>query len=241
MQGTEEQVACGRGLLRAGQRVASKHKRWSTGLINAPFFSDSEDIPIFFETMLRAILFSVGTASALRLGVPAGASGSLRTGGQPHMGLAVGDQFPAEALKSFGVSGKKAVVFFYGADDAPSCKKELAAFDEFMDEFKTLGATVVGVRNAAGAKGADEVYGSMKIVVDDGDEVREQIGIEKDLFGLLGGRETYVVGPKGVVVGVHNNQFGPETHISTALTALESMPAAPSGFVFPDLSSFFSK
>ena len=206
-----------------------------------PFFSDSEDIPIFFETMLRAILFSVGTASALRLGVPAGASGSLRTGGQPHMGLAVGDQFPAEALKSFGVSGKKAVVFFYGADDAPSCKKELAAFDEFMDEFKTLGATVVGVRNAAGAKGADEVYGSMKIVVDDGDEVREQIGIEKDLFGLLGGRETYVVGPKGVVVGVHNNQFGPETHISTALTALESMPAAPSGFVFPDLSSFFPK
>jgi len=50
-----------------------------------------------------------------------------------------------------GVSGKKAVVFFYGADDAPSCKKELAAFDEFMEDFKTLGATVVGVRNAAGA------------------------------------------------------------------------------------------
>lgn len=183
----------------------------------------------------------IAGASALRLGVPAGAGGSLRTGGQPHMGLAVGDQFPAEALKAFGVTGKKAVVFFYGADDAPSCKKELAAFDEFMDEFKTLGATVVGVRNAAGAKGAEEVYGSMKIVVDDGDEVREQIGIEKDLFGLLGGRETYVVGPKGVVVGVHNNQFGPETHISTALTALESMPAAPSGFVFPDLSSFFPK
>lgn len=99
------------------------------------------------------------------------------------MGLAVGDQFPADALTSFGVKGKKAVVFFYGADDAPSCKKELAAFDEFMGEFKTLGATVVGVRNAAGAKGADEVYGSMKIVVDDGDEVREQIGIAKDLFG----------------------------------------------------------
>merc|ERR1712194_680865 len=44
-----------------------------------------------------------------------GAGGSLRTGGQPHMGLAVGDQFPAEALKAFGVTGKKAVVFFYGS------------------------------------------------------------------------------------------------------------------------------
>lgn len=81
----------------------------------------------------------------------------------------------------------------------------------------------------------------MNIVVDDGDEVRSLIGIEKDLFGLLGGRETYVVGPKGTVVGVHNNQFGPETHISTALAVLEQMPAAPSGFAFPDLSSFFSK
>lgn len=199
----------------------------------------------FGTTMLLFSLLIVG-ASALRLGAPTGAGSALRTRassrtcGQPHMGLAVGDQFPAEALKSFGVSGKKAVVFFYGADDAPSCKKELAAFDEFMDDFKSLGATVVGVRNAAGAKGADEVYSSMKIVVDDGDEVREQIGIEKDLFGLLGGRETYVIGPKGDVVGVHNNQFAPETHIATALTALESMPAS-SGFAFPDLSSFFPK
>ena len=72
-------------------------------------------------------------------------------------------------------------------DDAPSCKKELASFDEAMDEFKSFGATVVGVRNAAGDKGADEDYPSMKIVVDDGDAVRTEIGIEKDLFGLLGG------------------------------------------------------
>jgi len=70
--------------------------------------------------------------------------------------------------------------------------------------------------------------------------VREQIGIEKDLFGLLGGRDTYVIGPKGDVVGVHYNQFAPETHIATALSALESMPAS-SGFAFPDLSSFFPK
>jgi len=127
-----------------------------------------------FSSAPMMLIFSlvIVCASALRLGVPTGAGSaalrtraSSRTCGQPHMGLAVGDQFPAEALKSFGVSGKKAVVFFYGADDAPSCKKELAAFDEFMDDFKSLGATVVGVRNAAGAKGADEVYSSMKIVV----------------------------------------------------------------------------
>ena len=125
-------------------------------------------------------LFALATvASALRLPC---ASRVASRAGTPVMGLAVGDKFPAPALKSFGVSGKKAVIFFYGADDAPSCSKELAAFDDALDEFKSFGAAVVGVRNGAGAKGADEVYSSMKIVVDDGDSVRQQIGIEKDLY-----------------------------------------------------------
>merc|ERR1712070_587155 len=99
----------------------------------------------------------------------------------PTMGLAVGDKFPASAAKVCGVSGKKAVVFFYGADDAPSCSKELMGFDAAMSDFKSEGAAVVGVRNAAGVKGADEDY-AVKCVVDDGDAMREEVGIEKDLF-----------------------------------------------------------
>ena len=158
--------------------------------------------------------------------------------GAVQMGLAVGEKFPAP--KSWGIGGKKAVVFFYGADDAPSCSKELAAFDSALPEFKSKGATLVGVRNAAGAKGADEQYPALKVVVDEDDSVRTQVGIEKDLFGLLGGRETYVLDKSGKVVSVHNNQFGPETHVSTALDALESMPA-DAGFSFPtiDLGALF--
>ena len=183
--------------------------------------------------MLRALLLLAATTAALR--VPTRRSGAVR------MGLGIGDIFPAPALKQFGVAGKTAVIFFYGADDAPSCKKEIATFDEFMDDFKKLGATVVGVRNPAGAKGAEEAYPSMRIVVDDGDAVRKEVGIEGDLFGLLGGRETYVVNNKGEVVAVHNNQFGPETHISTALDALDAMPAPAPAFQLPDLSALFSK
>merc|ERR1719174_542706 len=68
------------------------------------------------------------------------------------MGLSVGDAFPASALQTCGVKGKKAVVFFYGADDAPSCKKEISGFEAALGEFKTAGFTVVGVRNQGGAK-----------------------------------------------------------------------------------------
>ena len=52
-------------------------------------------------------------------------------------------------------------------------------------------------------------------------------------------RETYVVDGKGEVVSVHNNQFGPETHITTALEALVKMPA-PAGFEFPDFSELLA-
>ena len=124
-------------------------------------------------------------------------------------------------LSGCGVSGKKAAIFFYGADDAPSCSKEIAAFDEAASEFSALGVSEVGVRNAAGDKGVDS---AVRLVVDDDDAMRSEVGIEKDLFGLLGGRETYVVDASGTVVGVHNNQFDPKSHVDKALAAAETIP-----------------
>merc|ERR1719335_1895977 len=117
------------------------------------------------------------------------------------MGLAVGEKFPPSALSTCGVSGKKAVVFFYGADDAPSCSKQISAFSDATDDFKKAGFAVVGVRNAKGVKESTDA--AVKLVVDEDDAVRNEIGIAKDLFGLLGGRETYVLDAKGEIVEVH--------------------------------------
>ena len=66
--------------------------------------------------------------------------------------------------------------------------------------------SVVGVRNQAGAKGSDS---AVRLYVDEDDSIRTEIGIEKDLFGLLGGRETYVVASDGTVASVYNSQFDP--------------------------------
>ena len=43
-----------------------------------------------------------------------------------------------------------------------------------------------------GVKPAFEAKYNQKFVVDANDEVRNEIGIKKDFFGALGGRETYV-------------------------------------------------
>ena len=75
-----------------------------------------------------------------------------RTGllSMPLMGLDSGAQFPTEALDKFGVAGKKAVLFFYGADDAPSCSKQIKSFAENLPKFNEAGFEVVGIRNEAG-------------------------------------------------------------------------------------------
>lgn len=172
------------------------------------------------------MLYKIIAAASLLAGADA-----LRVAAVPSrtstisMGLAVGEKFPASALSTCGVNGKKAVVFFYGADDAPSCSKEISAFDAAAAEFKDAGVAVVGVRNAKGVK--DSTGAAVNLVVDEGDEMRQAIGIEPDLFGLLGGRETYVLDGSGTVVSVHNSQFDPESHVATALAAVDELPKSP--------------
>ena len=160
----------------------------------APFIPD---LSRTFYSMLRLLLaaLALGATHALHIG--------SRTS-KITMGLAIGDKFPAGALKTCGVNGKTAVVFFFGADDAPCCAKEITAFDAASAGFKDAGDAIVGVRNPAGVK-ADTDAG-VTLVVDEGDAMRTAVGIEKDLFGLLGGRESYVLDKSGTVVSVHNNQ-----------------------------------
>jgi len=151
------------------------------------------------------------------------------------MSLAIGDNMPRSVLDKAGVANKKAVLFFYGADDAPSCSKELASFEESLASFKASGVSVVGVRNDAGAK---DYPGSLKLVVDSGDDMRNEVGIAKD-FGLLGGRETFVVDGAGVIVGKHRNQFDPKSHITTSLEAVKSLQKSPKQFDIKQLAGVF--
>lgn len=169
--------------------------------------------------LARLFLASLALNSAAALRLVASAASRTST---VSMGLSVGDKFPASALQTCGVSGKKAVVFFFGADDAPSCSKEISAFDAAAAEFKDAGVAIVGVRNAAGVKEGTDA--AVTLVVDEGDAMRTEIGIEKDLFGLLGGRETYVLDSSGTVASVHNNQFDPQSHVTTALAAVDELP-----------------
>ena len=55
--------------------------------------------------------------------------------------------------------------------DAPSCSKQISAFDAALDEYKALGVSVVGVRNEGGVKDS-AADASVSLVVDEADAVR---------------------------------------------------------------------
>ena len=94
---------------------------------------------MLYKTLALATLgLSFNGAEALRVAtVPSRVS-------TVSMGLSVGDKLPSSVASTCGVSGKKAVIFFYGADDAPSCSKEISAFEAAKAEFADSGVKVVG-------------------------------------------------------------------------------------------------
>ena len=63
----------------------------------------------------------------------------------------------------------------------------------------------------------------LSFVVDENDAVRKQIDIKADMFGFLGGRETYVVDADGKVVAVHNSQLDIDSHLQVALDAIKTL------------------
>jgi len=112
----------------------------------------------------------------------------------PRMGLSVGERFPQSALAKCGIKNRPAVVFFYGADDAPTCSTEVDAFNASRINFRRKGFSVVGVRSAEGAVRSST--SALTLVADEGNEIRNELGIKKD-FGFLPGRETYLVDREG--------------------------------------------
>ena len=145
----------------------------------------------------------------------------------PQSGKAVKlSSFRAQTVGPITVNpGKNVVLFFYPADATPGCTKEACAFRDAYSDFVSAGAAVFGVSaDDAASHAAFRAAHNLQfpLLVDEGDEVRTAYGIQKDFFGALKGRQTYVIGTDGVVRFAFNNQFDAEGHVTRALAALSA-------------------
>lgn len=197
------------------------HRRASTSasLSRSDFYScGSRDLRVSFRPQPSTAVSRVATSTPVcKVKV-----------GDAALPLSLTDQdgktFTLQKLFS-GFSPKNVVLYFYPADETPGCTKQACSFRDAYQDFKRRGAEVIGVSRdspESHKKFAAKYNLPYTLLSDEGDIARKEWGVPPDLFGVLPGRQTYVIDKKGVVKLIFNNQFQPEKHVEETLAVLGS-------------------
>lgn len=122
------------------------------------------------------------------------------------------------------IKGKKAVViYFYPKNFTPGCIKEACSFRDAYEDFKDLGAEVIGISadsDASHQKFAKRYRLPFTLLSDVSNKVRRKFGVKSSLFGILPGRETFVFNKEGILKFKFNS-MGAEAHIQKSLRYLK--------------------
>ena len=149
------------------------------------------------------------------------------------MALKIGDKIPSfTSIDSKGNSfdikeyiGKPLVIYFYPKDDTPGCTIQACTFRDKYEDFKALGAEVIGISSDS-LKSHQKFASRYKlpfILLSDFDKkIRTQFGVPNDFLGLIPGRATYVIDKNGVVQLIFDTTSA-KIHIEKALEILKTI------------------
>ena len=149
------------------------------------------------------------------------------------MALKIGHKIPSfTSIDSKGNSfdikeyiGIPLVIYFYPKDDTPGCTIQACTFRDKYEDFKALGAEVIGISSDS-LKSHQKFASRYKlpfILLSDFDKkIRIQFGVPNDFLGLIPGRATYVIDKKGVVQLIFDSTSA-KIHIEKALEILKTM------------------
>ena len=120
---------------------------------------------------------------------------------------------------------KNVVVYFYPKDFTKGCTAEACEFRDSYEEFKNLGAEVIGI--SSDNQKSHEAFASEHklpfVLVSDSDgSVRKSYGVKKT-FGLIPGRVSFVIDKQGIVRHVFSSQARATAHVGEALAILKSL------------------
>jgi peroxiredoxin Q/BCP len=147
--------------------------------------------------------------------------------------VAVGDEAPDFELMDQGGNrvrlsqfrGRCVVLYFFPRAFTPGCTREACGFRDSYEAFAKAGAVVIGVSSDSvdTLRRFSRSYNLPFILLsDEGSRVRKLYGVPSTL-GILPGRVTYVIDPRGRIVHVFNSQFRPGAHIKEALSILRNL------------------
>jgi thioredoxin-dependent peroxiredoxin len=151
------------------------------------------------------------------------------------MKISTGDKCPTFELndqegklrKSEEFLTKKALVlYFYPKDDTAGCTAQACSFRDAYEDLLEVGAEVVGVSGDSldqHKKFAKKHNLPFTLLADTNNNLRKQMGVPTNLFGLIPGRVTYVIDNQGVVKGLFNSQLDIKGHVKKALEIIEKL------------------
>ena len=150
------------------------------------------------------------------------------------MALKLGDKIPnftskdslGDDFDSASVVGKKPVIFyFYPKDNTPGCTAQACSFRDQYEDFKDLGAEVIGISSdsvASHEKFAKQYHLPFKLLSDNDKKIRTLFGVKPNLFGLIPGRVTYVADKEGIIRLVFDSLVA-TNHIPKALEMIKKL------------------
>ncbi|MEW7280433.1 peroxiredoxin [Aquimarina sp. 2201CG1-2-11] len=150
------------------------------------------------------------------------------------MGVEVGDFVPffkaiddnGQLFHSSSIIGvTPVVIYFYPKNFTPGCIKEACGFRDDYELFTSYGAEVIGISSdkvRSHARFKKRYKLPFVFLSDDKGELQKLFGVHSELFGLLPGRETYVIDRKGTVRLKFNDRKA-SSHIKMALKTLKEI------------------
>jgi peroxiredoxin Q/BCP len=151
------------------------------------------------------------------------------------MALKVGDKIPNFSAcdthgnlfeSQFFIGKTPLVIYFYPKDDTLGCTAQACSFRDAYEDFKDLGAEVIGISSdsvASHQKFSHQNRLPFILLSDENQKIRNIFGVPTALFGLVPGRVTYVVDKSGIIKMIFDNSMMPTKHISKALASLKKI------------------
>lgn len=149
--------------------------------------------------------------------------------------LPLGARLPAETALKLGVSGRRAAVFFFNADEDSADVDLLQAAEEAVSKFAALGCDAIAVPQPSSGSGSQR-FPSLTIVADtpfqaDGKSttlVKEfLVQPYATIAGPVPGRESFLIDGAGYVRGALVEQKDGAAHVAMALQGLTELEATP--------------
>jgi len=122
--------------------------------------------------------------------------------------------------------GRPVVVYFYPKNNTPGCTAEACSFRDHYEEFKSMGAEVVGISGdsvESHRKTADKRSLPFVLLSDNNRKAEKAFGVPRNLLGMLPGRVTFIANAEGKVIHTFNSASNIQQHIQQSIKAIKSL------------------